>query len=189
MAELGRAALVVSFVLALYAFVVGATAAITRQRRLADSARNALICCFGSTLIAAGILAKELVEHNFTFQYVQQHTSRDLSTIYSLTAFWGGEEGSLLLWLLVLSGTPTLRDPEGEHELAPGDIVCFLAGPGGAHKVTNRSDGIVRIVMLSTMPKNQISISIHLDSGKVSVWPPGGRFRLADGVGYWDGET
>src|SRR6516165_3179649 len=86
MADLGRAALVVSFMLALYALVAGTAAAISRQRRLADSARYALIT------------------HDFTYAYVQAHTSRDLSTIYSLTAFWGGEEGSLLLWLLVLTG-------------------------------------------------------------------------------------
>ncbi len=42
-------------------------------------------------------------------------------------------------WLIVLEGTPTLRDPEGEHELDPGDVVCFPPGPDGAHKVTNRS--------------------------------------------------
>ena len=42
-------------------------------------------------------------------------------------------------WLLVLVGTPTLRDPDGEHELTRGDLVCFLSGPDGAHKVTNRS--------------------------------------------------
>ncbi len=104
MADLGRAALIVSFVLALYALVIGTAAARSKHRRLADSARNALVCCFGSTLIAAVILARALVEHNFSFQYVAQHTSRDLSTVYSLTAFWGGEEGSLLLWLLVLTG-------------------------------------------------------------------------------------
>jgi cytochrome c-type biogenesis protein CcmF len=108
LAELGRAALIVSFVLALYAFVVGTAAARTKQRRLADSARNALIFSFFSTLIAAVILARALVEHNFSFQYVAQHTSRDLSTVYSLTAFWGGEEGSLLLWLLVLTGYAAL---------------------------------------------------------------------------------
>ena len=28
-------------------------------------------------------------------------------------------------WLLVLAGRPTLRDPDGEHELAEGDLVCF----------------------------------------------------------------
>jgi cytochrome c-type biogenesis protein CcmF len=104
MADLGRAALVVSFGLALYAVVVGTYAAVSKQRRLADSARNALIVCFGSTVIASAVLARALVNHDFTFRYVSQHTSRDLKAIYSLTAFWGGEEGSLLLWLLVLTG-------------------------------------------------------------------------------------
>jgi uncharacterized cupin superfamily protein len=96
-------------------------------------------------------------------------------------------------WLLVLTGTPTLRDPKGEHELAPGDVVCFLAGPDGAHKVTNRSDTVVRILMLSTIPKSvgtvPLSITVYPDSNKVGVWPPGGRFRLTDTVDYWDGEV
>ena len=98
-------------------------------------------------------------------------------------------------WLLVLTGTPTLRDPDGEHELAPGDLVCFGTGPDSAHKVTNRSDAAVRIVMLSTVPETRIvdsgdpiSITVYPDSDKVSVWPPGKRFRMTDGVGYWDGE-
>ena len=104
MADLGRAALVVSLGLALYAAVAGTLAARTNRRRLADSARNALLACFGSTAVAAVVLAAALVRHDFTFTYVAAHTSRSLSTIYSLTAFWGGEEGSLLLWLLVLTG-------------------------------------------------------------------------------------
>jgi cytochrome c-type biogenesis protein CcmF len=104
MADLGRAALVVSFGLALYALTAGTVAAVTKNRRLGDSARNALIVCFGSTIVASFVLARALVDHDFTYRYVAQHTSRDLRTIYSLTAFWGGEEGSLLLWLLVLTG-------------------------------------------------------------------------------------
>jgi cytochrome c-type biogenesis protein CcmF len=104
MAELGRAALVVSFGLAVYAVLAGAHAAYHRRRRLADSARNALIACFASTLIAAAILASALVRHDFSFVYVASHTSRTLPTVYALTAFWGGQEGSLLLWLLILTG-------------------------------------------------------------------------------------
>jgi cytochrome c-type biogenesis protein CcmF len=107
-ADVGRAALVVSFGLALYALVGGTAAAITRQRRLADSARYALLACFGSTVIASAVLIRALVTHDFSYAYVQAHTSRDLSTVYSLTAFWGGEEGSLLLWLLVLTGYAAL---------------------------------------------------------------------------------
>ncbi len=104
MADLGRAALVVSFGLALYAFVVGAFAAHLNRRRLANSARNALVACFASTLIAAAVLASALVRHDFSFAYVAAHTNRTLSPVYSLSAFWGGQEGSLLLWLLVLTG-------------------------------------------------------------------------------------
>src|SRR6266851_8142381 len=104
MADLGRAALVVSLGLALYALVAGSAAAVSNRRRLADSARNALLACFGSTAVAAAVLAAALVRHDFSFAYVAAHTSRTLPTIYSLSAFWGGQEGSLLLWLLVLTG-------------------------------------------------------------------------------------
>ena len=104
MADLGRAALVVSFGLAVYALVAGAIAAHQNRRRLATSARNALLACFGSTLVAAIVLATALVRHDFSFSYVAEHTNRTLSPVYSLSAFWGGQEGSLLLWLLVLTG-------------------------------------------------------------------------------------
>jgi cytochrome c-type biogenesis protein CcmF len=104
LADLGRAALVVSFGLLLYALVAGSYAAYANRRRLADSARNALLCAFGSTAVAAVVLATALVRHDFSFTYVAAHTNRTLPRLYSLSAFWGGQEGSLLLWLLVLTG-------------------------------------------------------------------------------------
>jgi cytochrome c-type biogenesis protein CcmF len=108
LADLGRAALVVSLGLAVYALVVGSYAAYYNRRRLADSARNALLGCFATTLLASLILLSALVRHDFTFAYVSAHTSRDLPTLYSMSAFWGGQEGSLLLWLLVLTGYAAL---------------------------------------------------------------------------------
>src|SRR6266566_5400593 len=104
MADLGRAALVVSLGLALYALVAGGVAARANRRRLATSARNALFACFASTLVASAVLAVALVHHDFSFRYVAAHTNRTLPTVYALSAFWGGQEGSLLLWLLVLTG-------------------------------------------------------------------------------------
>src|SRR5947209_3619272 len=104
MADLGRAALVVTLGLSVYALVAGGVAARENRRRLSDSARNALFASFGTTLIAAVVLAVALVRHDFSFQYVAAHTNRTLSTPYALSAFWGGQEGSLLLWLLVLTG-------------------------------------------------------------------------------------
>jgi len=89
-------------------------------------------------------------------------------------------------WLLVLSGRPTLRDPDGEHELEPGDLVLFPEGEEGAHKVTNHGEGVARIGMLST--KSALALAFYPDSGKIGVFPPGKLFRLADEVDYWDGE-
>ena len=104
MPELGRAALVATLGLVLYALVAGAIAAWTRRRRLALSAQNALLAAFGSTLVASGVLVAALIRHDFSFVYVADHTSRELPTGYTISAFWGGQEGSLLLWLLLLTG-------------------------------------------------------------------------------------
>src|SRR5438045_5559714 len=104
MPDLGRAALVTSFLLLVYALVAGSFAAWRGRRRLAESAQNALLAAFGATAVAVVVLLSALARHDFSFRYVAQHTSRELPLGYTLTAFWGGQEGSLLLWLLVLSG-------------------------------------------------------------------------------------
>ena len=104
MPELGRAALALCLGLALYALIAGAYAAKTRRRRLARSAQNALLAAFGATGVASIVLLGALLRHDFSFSYVADHTSRELPTPYTISAFWGGQEGSLLLWLLILTG-------------------------------------------------------------------------------------
>jgi cytochrome c-type biogenesis protein CcmF len=103
MAPLGRAALLLAFGLVLYALVAGSYAAWKRKRRLALSAQNALLAAFPVTLISAVILLVGLGRRDMTFVYVWQHTSHKLPLGYALSAFWGGPEGSLLLWFLVLT--------------------------------------------------------------------------------------
>jgi uncharacterized cupin superfamily protein len=90
-------------------------------------------------------------------------------------------------WLLVISGRPTLRDPDGEYQLEAGDLVVFPEGEEGAHKVTNNGDEVARIAMISN--KEEPSVAFYPDSGKVGVWPAGKLFRLADEVDYFAGET
>jgi cytochrome c-type biogenesis protein CcmF len=108
MADLGRAALLVTLGLSLYALVGGGLAAALGRRRLADSARNALYASFLSTLVAAVVLVVGFVRDDFSLAYVAGHSSRDLPLQYKISAFWGGQEGSLLLWLLVLTAYATL---------------------------------------------------------------------------------
>jgi len=91
-------------------------------------------------------------------------------------------------WLVVLSGTPTVRTPEGEEELAPGDLVVFPAGPDGAHQVRNASGAPCRFLMFSNRaPINAIH---YPDSAKTAVRTPWGRSNFPDAAatGYWEGE-
>jgi len=59
--------------------------------------------------------------------------------------------------LVVLSGRPTLRTPDGERELAEGEVVAFPAGREGGHAVDNESDGPVRYLVVSTMRAPEIN--------------------------------
>jgi uncharacterized cupin superfamily protein len=74
-------------------------------------------------------------------------------------------------WLLVVEGTVVLRTPDGEQTLAPGDVVCFPAGPAGAHQVTNRSDAPARTLMFSG--KRSPSVVVYPDSDTVGVFVAG----------------
>ncbi len=93
-------------------------------------------------------------------------------------------------WLLVVSGRPTLRHPDGEDALEPGDLVGFPEGPAGAHKVTNQTDETVRIMILST--KGSPSVAVYPDSDKLGVFIEDGAddlmVRRESDVDYWDRE-
>ena len=54
--------------------------------------------------VASLVLLAALAGRDFSFDYVARSTSRELPLGYTLAAFWSGQEGSLLLWLLVLTG-------------------------------------------------------------------------------------
>ena len=90
-------------------------------------------------------------------------------------------------WLIALVGRPTVRVPDGEHVLEPGDVVCFPAGEAGAHKITNRSEETVRVAMLSNV--EVVTHTVYPDSNKVGVWPLKKLFRIEDAVDYWEGES
>jgi uncharacterized cupin superfamily protein len=98
--------------------------------------------------------------------------------------------------LIVLAGRPTLRTPDGERELAEGEVVAFVRGERGAHSVTNRTDAPVRFLMVSEM--NAPEVCVYVDSNKIMAreQAPGtpatgvrAIFRAGDTVDYWDGEV
>jgi uncharacterized cupin superfamily protein len=94
-------------------------------------------------------------------------------------------------WLLVVEGRPTLRHPGGEDELRQGDVVAFVEGPEGAHKVTNHTDADAKVLMWANV--SSTGVVVYPDSDKIAANPKDGRDRLivqrSAGVGYWEGEA
>jgi len=93
-------------------------------------------------------------------------------------------------WLLVASGRPTLRTPDGERQLEPGDVAVFPPGPAGAHKVANATDEVARVVIFSS--KTPIAVVTYPDSHKIGIWTREdgyiGLVRDEPKLDYWDGE-
>ena len=95
--------------------------------------------------------------------------------------------------VIVLSGRPSLRTPEGIRELEEGEVLAFPLGEDGAHQILNRSEGPVTFLAISS--SGRPDVVVYPDSGKVGVGerlPEGGGmrafFREEDAVGYWTGE-
>ena len=76
-------------------------------------------------------------------------------------------------WLLVVSGTPTLRHPGGEVQLHPWDSVFFPPGPAGAHQVRNDGDSPARIAMFSSTAA--VGAVVYPDGDMVRIFSPDGR--------------
>lgn len=76
--------------------------------RDADRAVRALHVVLVCAFVASVLVLLALTARDFTLAYVEGRISRDLQLGFRLTAFWSGQEGSLLLWLTVLSAAGAL---------------------------------------------------------------------------------
>ncbi|WP_319506754.1 cytochrome c biogenesis protein CcsA [uncultured Methanolobus sp.] len=71
----------------------------TASNHRAKMRRNKLeMLCAACITLSSFILIIELLSVNASYEYVFNHSSTDLSWFYRISAFWAGQEGSLLLW-------------------------------------------------------------------------------------------
>jgi uncharacterized cupin superfamily protein len=95
--------------------------------------------------------------------------------------------------VIVLSGQPTLRTPEGERQLEEGEALRFGLGEEGAHQILNRSAETVTFLAVSS--HGRPDVVVYPDSDKIGVGerlPKGGGlrafFKRGNAVDYFDGE-
>ena len=103
MSELGRLALLLGFgcsVFAVGSIAYGLRTGLSGPLR---SGRRAVWTVCGLALLAVILLERALLARDMSYRYVAEHTSKDLPLHYAFGSLWAGQEGSLLLWLLILS--------------------------------------------------------------------------------------
>ena len=98
---LGGAALLAAVVLAGFAAILSVIAALREHAALAAVGRRAVYGVCGLLALAAATLLTALLTHDFALAYVVQHTDVDTPATLAASAFYSGQEGSLLYWTLV----------------------------------------------------------------------------------------
>src|SRR5436190_4297380 len=103
-AELGHFALALALGVALAMAVLPLAGAARANARWMAFARPAAAAQFFLVAAAFCALAWSFAQNDFSVMYVAQHSNSKLPLQYRLSAVWGGHEGSLLLWILMLAG-------------------------------------------------------------------------------------
>ena len=122
MTSIGYVALALALAISIYTAVASILGVRRQSLKLAESARKGVVAAALLVTLASVILIYLLLTHDFQVQYVYEHVSTYQPTIYTLSAFWAGQEGSLLLWLWLLTIFSVLiarREESWSQELKP----------------------------------------------------------------------
>src|SRR5689334_12698290 len=103
MAPVGRTLLVLGLLVAVYGIAASIYGARSGRTQWVDSGRRAVYALAGLMTIAWVILEAAFLRSDFSFNVVAQHSSTTTPTFYKLAAAWSSQEGSLLLWVFLLS--------------------------------------------------------------------------------------
>src|SRR5919107_3695963 len=103
MALAGATCLAAALAICLYGIASSLYGARSGRREFVDSGRRSVYALAGVLAVAMAILQAAFVRSDFSFALVASHSSTTTPLFYRFTAVWSSQEGSLLLWVLLLS--------------------------------------------------------------------------------------
>ncbi len=106
MENVGSLAILMAFCVAVYAALASAVGRLRNKPFLIASGQRAVFAVWALVTLAAGILVSRLMTSDFRFAYVAEHSNRAMPMLYKFASWWGGQEGSLLLWSWLLPPMP-----------------------------------------------------------------------------------
>jgi cytochrome c-type biogenesis protein CcmF len=130
MADVGYWALALALAGSVYAVAAAVLGAWRRYPELIASARNAILGVGCLVTVAAVALFYLLLTRDFSIEYVYEHVTSYQPTLYNISAFWAGLEGSQLLWLWLLSACAAavaFRRPGWDSALRPYALAVIAA--------------------------------------------------------------
>ncbi len=116
-AEIGIFALILSLMFALLLVIVPSIGLYRRQISLINTVPFFIYGQFLFLIITYISLTICFIKNDFTVIYVLMNSSVDLPWFYKMCAVWGGHEGSMLLWVLILSCWTTMLYCFSKHQL------------------------------------------------------------------------
>lgn len=119
LATIGNYTLVAAAVLCLYSILALLIGVKIRRADFVESGERAVLGVVFLVILAAGMLLHALVTSNFGLEYVAQYTSSTLPIQYKITALWGGQAGSMLFWVLILSVFTVVALIQNQHKNRP----------------------------------------------------------------------
>ena len=130
MATIGTISIFVGLVVAIYTTFAALIGARRHIPELVGSARNGILAYTALMTIAIGVIVIALYTHDFSIAIVANSTSRELQTIYTITALWSNQAGSLLFWSWILSlysAVVVLLKWTRDRDLMPYVIAVLMA--------------------------------------------------------------
>ena len=102
--EVGHFALILAAFVALLQGVLPLAGTLNGHQRWQALARPTAIVQFLLIAVSYAVLTNAAVTDDFSVKYIAEHSNSLLPVQYKVASVWGGHEGSLLLWVLMLSG-------------------------------------------------------------------------------------
>jgi cytochrome c-type biogenesis protein CcmF len=130
MPNLGQLALGLALILALYSIGANIYGIRCNSPDMLVSARHAIWAMTAMVGLAALALWASLLGNDFSLAYVAEYSSLTLPTVYKLAALWGGQEGSLLFWTLLLSvftSVVAFQNRRRNPQIAPWALTVMAA--------------------------------------------------------------
>lgn len=128
MNTIGEFSLLIAFAMSLYIIVVYLSSVRSSNENMMASGENSVYVLTGLLAIVSSSLLYAFLSRDFSIQYVSNYSNRDLSLFYTLSAFWAGQKGSLLLWSMILSIFSSIVSVQNRHknrELVPYVMVVL----------------------------------------------------------------